>query len=168
MLRHALRLRAAAPAGRFSRHSGTVASPATDNAPVLGWMGRPETDANRPDEEFIPARTPADVDREHFREAPSVRFWNAWSHDDSKSPAASVADVLAQISAATKSPADAAYWAYHVFRSSWFLGQGAAGMLVSSVAGAGPEAAPTLSRARAARRPPSGSSPRPCRCMRRT
>lgn len=149
MLRHALRLRAAAPAGRFSRHSGTVASPATDNAPVLGWMGRPETDANRPNEEFIPARTPADVDREHFREAPSVRFWNAWSHDDSKSPAASVADVLAQISAATKSPADAAYWAYHVFRSSWFLGQGAAGMLVSSVAGAGPEAAPTLSRARA-------------------
>ena len=58
MLRHALRLRAAAPAGRFSRHSGTVASPATDNAPVLGWMGRPETDANRPNEEFIPARTP--------------------------------------------------------------------------------------------------------------
>ena len=55
MLRHALRLRAAAPAGRFSRHSGTVASPATDNAPVLGWMGRPETDANRPNEEFIPA-----------------------------------------------------------------------------------------------------------------
>ena len=149
MLRHALRLRAAAPAGRFSRHSGTVASPATDNAPVLGWMGRPETDANRPNEEFIPARTPADVDREHFREAPSVRFWNAWSHDDSKSPAASVADVLAQISAATKSPADAAYWAYHVFRSSWFLGQGAAGVLVSSAAGAGPEAAPTLSRARA-------------------
>ena len=149
MLRHALRLRAAAPAGRFSRHSGTVASPATDNAPVLGWMGRPETDANRPEEEFLPARTPADVDREHFREAPSVRFWNAWRHDDSKSPAASVADILAQISAATKSPADAAYWAYHVFRSSWFLGQGAAGMLVSSVAGAGPDAAPTLSRARA-------------------
>ena len=149
MLRHALRLRAAAPAGPFSRHSGTVASPATDNAPVLGWMGRPETDANRPEEEFLPARTPADVDREHFREAPSVRFWNAWRHDDSKSPAASVADILAQISAATKSPADAAYWAYHVFRSSWFLGQGAAGMLVSSVAGAGPDAAPTLSRARA-------------------
>jgi ubiquinone/menaquinone biosynthesis C-methylase UbiE len=151
MLRHALRLRAAAPAGRFSRHSGTVASPATDNAPVLGWMGRPETDANRPleEDEFFPARTPADVDREHFREAPSVRFWNAWRHDDSKSPAASVADILAQISAATKSPADAAYWAYHVFRSSWFLGQGAAGMLVSSVAGAGPDAAPSLSRARA-------------------
>jgi hypothetical protein len=114
-------------------------------------MGRPETDANRPleEDEFFPARTPADVDREHFREAPSVRFWNAWRHDDSKSPAASVADILAQISAATKSPADAAYWAYHVFRSSWFLGQGAAGMLVSSVAGAGPDAAPTLSRARA-------------------
>ena len=149
MSRHALRLRAAARAWPFSRHSGTVASPAVDNAPVLGWMGRPETDANRPMEEFLPARTPADVDREHFREAPSVRFWNTWRHDDSKSPAASVADVLAQISAATKSPADAAYWAYHVFRSSWFIGQGAAGMLVSSVTGGGPDAAPTLSRARA-------------------
>ena len=137
MSRHALRLRAAARAWPFSRHSGTVASPAVDNAPVLGWMGRPETDANRPMEEFLPARTPADVDREHFREAPSVRFWNTWRHDDSKSPAASVADVLAQISAATKSPADAAYWAYHVFRSSWFIGQGAAGMLVSSVTGGG-------------------------------
>lgn len=121
------------------------------DGPLPGWMGRPTTDANRPlkdDNELFPARTPADVDREHFREGESVGFWKEWSHDDTKSSSTSFSDILSQIAAATKTPADARYWAYHVFRSGWFLGQGAAGVLASTLAGRG-EDPPSLARARA-------------------
>ena len=45
--------------------------------------------------------------------------------------------LLEQITAATKTPFDARYWAYHIFRSSWFLGQGAAGLLASAAVGTG-------------------------------
>jgi|TARA_B110000967_G_scaffold20271_1_gene18880 ubiquinone/menaquinone biosynthesis C-methylase UbiE len=172
MLRHAARRATAAAArtfssaprqtcaattdGRLSLYQSRFSRPAGSASPALdrdgpGWMGRPATDAKLPLEdadELFPARTPADVDREHFREAPSVRFWNEWSHDDTKSPSTSVSHILSQIAAATKTPADARYWAYHVFRSSWFIGQGAAGMLASSLAGMA-EGKPSLSKARA-------------------
>ena len=82
------------------------------------------------------AHSPADDDRAHFRESPSVAFWNAWRFDESDG-ARGVRSLLEQITAATKTPFDARYWAYHIFRSSWFLGQGAAGLLASAAVGTG-------------------------------
>ena len=42
-----------------------------------------------------------------------------------------------ECASSARTPRDAAYWAYHVARSSWFLGQGAAGILASSLGGGG-------------------------------
>ena len=114
-----------------------TATSSADGPAMPGWMGRPATDARADDEdEYFPARTPADDDRAHFRESPSVAFWNAWRFDESDG-ARGVRSLLEQITAATKTPFDARYWAYHIFRSSWFLGQGAAGLLASAAVGTG-------------------------------
>ena len=114
-----------------------TASSSADGPAMPGWMGRPATDARADDEdEYFPARTPADDDRAHFREGPSVAFWNTWRFDESDR-ARGVRSILEQIAAATVTPFDARYWAYHIFRSSWFLGQGAAGLLASAALGPG-------------------------------
>ena len=147
-----------------------TATSSADGPAMPGWMGRPATDARADDEdEYFPARTPADDDRAHFRESPSVAFWNAWRFDESDG-ARGVRSLLEQITAATKTPFDARYWAYHIFRSSWFLGQGAAGMLASAAVGTGAVGKRRRATAASARgSPPApGSSPKRRRCTRRT
>jgi hypothetical protein len=111
-----------------SAQTATAASESTSSA---GWMGRPATDADaantsavhEDDTEMFPSRTPADVDAEHFRQGASVEFWNAWKFDDTPGGFKKLADDIAPT---ITSASDARYWTYHVFRSSWFLGQGAA------------------------------------------
>ena len=118
-------------AARRSTQTATAANPADTDAG--GWMGRPTTDANAMNEEdpdIFPARTPADVDREFFREGDSVKRWNEWRFDGTPEGFKKLIDDIAPT---ITSQFDARYWAYHVFRSSWFLGQGAAGLLASSV-----------------------------------
>ena len=103
-----------------------------------GWMARPETDARAfadDEDDHFPARTPADDDRDHFREGPSVSHWSAWRVDDAGGAGAGAANafraVFERLGASSRSPADARYWAYHLLRGSWFLGQGAAGMFAA-------------------------------------
>ena len=99
---------------------------------------RPETDARAfadDEDDHFPARTPADDDRDHFREGPSVSHWSAWRVDDAGGAGAGAANafraVFERLGASSRSPADARYWAYHLLRGSWFLGQGAAGMFAA-------------------------------------
>ena len=102
-------------------------------------MGRPETDARLDDVDVFPARTPAEVDREHFREGASVRFWNEWRFEGTPGAVKALVD---SVTSTLASPSDARYWAYHVFRSSWFLGQGAASLLAQTIATRGAGANP--------------------------
>jgi hypothetical protein len=94
-----------------------------------GWMGRPTTDAHAHEPDIFPARTPADVDKEHFREGKSVAFWNEYRFDGTLQ---SLKGLVDEIGPTVTSSSDARYWAYHVFRSSFFLGQGAASLFASS------------------------------------
>ena len=122
---------------RFTAWMGTTADATTSSVETSGWLGRPETDSrpsNSEDTERGDVRTPADSDRDHFRENPSVALWNEWRFDGTPEGARAL---LLECASSARSPRDAAYWAYHVARSSWFLGQGAAGILASSLGGGG-------------------------------
>ena len=122
---------------RFTAGLGTTADATTSSVETSGWLGRPETDSrpsNSEDTERGDVRTPADSDRDHFRENPSVALWNEWRFDGTPEGARAL---LLECASSARTPRDAAYWAYHVARSSWFLGQGAAGILASSLSGGG-------------------------------
>ena len=121
-------------AHRFTAPMGTTAQA---TSPSSGWMGRPESDSRAftgEDAERSDVRTPADSDREHFRENPSVALWSEWGFDGTPEGARAL---FTECVSSARTPRDAAYWAYHVARSSWFLGQGAAGIIASSLGGLG-------------------------------
>ena len=121
-------------AHRFTAPMGTTAQA---TSPSSGWMGRPESDSRAftgEDAERGDVRTPADSDREHFRENPSVALWSEWGFDGTPEGARAL---FTECVSSARTPRDAAYWAYHVARSSWFLGQGAAGIIASSLGGLG-------------------------------
>ena len=121
-------------AHRFTAPMGTTAQA---TSPSSGWMGRPESDSRAftgEDAERGDVRTPADSDREHFRENPSVALWSEWGFDGTPEGARAL---FTECVSSARTPRDAAYWAYHVARSSWVLGQGAAGIIASSLGGLG-------------------------------
>jgi len=113
------------------------------SASQTGWMGRPLVDegdaTNRADASSASSassasRTPGQVDAEHFRQGDSVAFWANWRFDES---ASGVREMLADLGGTVRSSADATYWAYHAVRTSWFLGQGAAGLIASNALAGG-------------------------------
>jgi len=55
-----------------------------------------------------------------------VKFWNEWVFDGTSD---GLGRLVAGVAPTIKTRSDAAYWAYHLFRTSWFMGQGATGLL---------------------------------------
>ena len=55
-----------------------------------------------------------------------MKFWNEWVFDGTSD---GLGRLVAGVAPTIKTRSDAAYWAYHLFRTSWFMGQGATGLL---------------------------------------
>lgn len=91
-------------------------------------------------------KTPAEFDSLNFDEMPSVKFWKTWQRrspaDDLQDFAQSGFDLekLTSLSPVTASDwglneeGSFRYWSYHLFRSSFFVAQAAAGLAASRTA----------------------------------
>lgn len=111
------------------------ASEEVATAPQQGWLGRPGTDEGR---DSLRARHDGDAEPDAFKPGEhedarfelgdSVAFWRAWT------PAESVGPAVAHVARQAAATGDVPYWAYHLARSSWFLGTGALGLAATAVA----------------------------------
>ena len=111
-------------------------------ATASGWCRRCIRGFCRQPWRSVQAYKPGQADGAYFEQHWSVALWRSWSWPP-KGGALDTPDglrIVAQelpkhLEAANmaRNSTSAAYWAYHIARTAWFMAQGTAGMLVQSV-----------------------------------